>query len=96
MNKMTSEELVLALKTGSGDGMWVDRTIALLETLSQTEIDPYSPSLLDDMHAARFDHPKIGAWLFELPGHRAGNFEVAERQLGYLKMQIKAVAKKGA
>lgn len=92
MSAINNEELVRALQASSGDSMWVGRTIALLETLSGTGIDPHSPSLLDDMHAARFDHPKIGAWLFELPGHRTGNFEVAERQLGYLKMQIKAVS----
>lgn len=88
---MTNDEMKAAILQRSG-GMWADRAVSLIDVLDNTGIDPTSSTLLDEMIAAKSDHPKVATWLDNLPGMANGNRAKAEEQLGYLTMQINAVA----
>lgn len=89
---MTSNELIESLRANGGDRMWVEQAVELVAVLRGSSVDPRSPTLLGDMNAERFAHPRISDWLYKLPGHRAGDMAAAERHLSYLTMQINAAS----
>lgn len=89
---MTHDELITGILNREGHTMWSDRAIALIQVLDGTDVDPTSPTLLDDMIAAQASQPAVAVWLDNLPGLSSGDRAKAEEQMGYLQMQITAVA----
>ena len=89
---MNTEQLKVALLARGADDMWTQRAVMLLEALDGTGVSPSSPSLLADMIAAKEGRPAIEAFLDSLPGVSSGHHDAAQEHLGFLTMQINAVA----
>lgn len=91
---ISNAEIAKALLESDGDAMWVGRALLLVEVLEGTSIEPTQPvsGLLNAMTDVQDEHPQVKKFLNDLPGYSQGDRELAEKMLGFLTIQIAAVA----
>jgi hypothetical protein len=53
----------------SGESMWSERAISMLESLEGSGVSLDSETMVDDLLAAGYDNPKITRLLQSLPGY---------------------------